>query len=153
MPPLFANKIQAMPSKITAFLLLSFFAGAITAQQSFIGIWKTIDDETNQASGHVEVYKNGNAYFGKVVKMIKDPADSKCSKCTGTRHNQPVLGMVILENMALDDDELRDGKILDPNNGKWYTCKMWLKEGNPDVMVVRGYLWGFYRTQYWYRVK
>ncbi len=141
-----------MLSKITAILTLFFFAGAMSAQ-SFTGTWKTIDDETNQASGHVEVYKSGNAYSGKVAKMIKDPEDSKCSKCSGNRHNQRILGMVILENMVLDDDELQDGKILDRGNGKWYTCKMWLKEGDPNVMVVRGYLFGFYRTQYWYRVK
>jgi uncharacterized protein (DUF2147 family) len=142
-----------MPTKLTALLLLLFFAGAISAQQSFTGVWKTIDDETNKPSGHVEIYKSGNAYFGKVVKMIKDPEDSKCEKCSGSRHNQRILGMVMLENMVLDDGELQDGKILDPGNGKWYTCKMWLKEGDPNVIVVRGYLWGFYRTQYWYRVK
>lgn len=135
---------------LLAFLLL---AGAISAQQNFTGVWKTIDDETNKASGHVEIYKNGKAYFGKVVKMIKEPDDAKCSKCSGSRHNQHILGMVMLENMVLDDDELQDGKILDPGNGKWYTCKMWLKNGDPNVMVVRGYLFGFYRTQYWYRVK
>lgn len=142
-----------MPFRILAVLALLHFAGAISAQPSFTGVWKTIDDETNKASGHVEIFKNGKAYFGKVVKMIKDPADSKCSKCTGSRHNQPILGMVMLENMVLDDGELQDGKILDPGNGKWYTCKMWLKDGDPNVMVVRGYLFGFYRTQYWYRVK
>lgn len=142
-----------MLSKTMAIIAFLFLVGEISAQQSFTGTWKTIDDGTNQPSGHVEIYKNGNAYFGKVVKMIKDPSDTKCSKCTGSRHNQPILGMVMLENMLLDDDELKDGKILDPGNGKWYTCKMWLKEGNPNVMVVRGYLFGFYRTQYWYRVK
>ena len=61
--------------------------------------------------------------------------------------------MVMLENMVFDDGELQDGKIFDPGNGKWYSCKMWLKEGDSNTMVVRGYLFGFYRTQYWYRVK
>ncbi len=130
-----------------------FFAGAMTAQQSFTGTWKTIDDETNQAKSHVEIYKSGNKYYGKVTKLLLKPADTKCGKCTGDLHNKPVVGIVMLENMELDDNELKDGKILDPENGKWYTCKMWLKEGDPNVMVVRGYLWGFYRTQYWYRVK
>jgi uncharacterized protein (DUF2147 family) len=142
-----------MPSSITTILALLLFVGTLSAQASFTGVWETIDDETNKPSGHVEIFKNGKTYSGKVVKMIKEPADARCSKCTGSRYNQLILGMVMLENMLLDDGELQDGKILDPGNGKWYTCKMWLKEGNPNVMVVRGYLFGFYRTQYWYRVK
>jgi uncharacterized protein (DUF2147 family) len=137
--------------KSTASLLL--FACAIWAQQSFTGTWKTIDDESNQADSHVEIYKSGNSYAAKVAKLLRDPADKKCDKCTGNRHNKPIIGMVILENMLYDDGELEDGKILDPKNGKWYTCKMWLKDGDPNTLVVRGYLFGFYRTQYWHRVK
>jgi hypothetical protein len=30
---------------------------------------------------------------------------------------------------------------------------MWLKEEDPDVLVVRGFLGFIYFTQYWYRVK
>jgi uncharacterized protein (DUF2147 family) len=45
------------------------------------------------------------------------------------------------------------GSICDPKNGKVYTCEMWLKPGDPNTLVVRGY-WGFiYRTQNWVRVK
>jgi uncharacterized protein (DUF2147 family) len=126
---------------------------AAWAQQSFTGTWKTIDDDTKKAKSHVEIYKSGNKFSGKVTKLLADASTSKCDKCTGDRHNKPIEGMVILENMVQDGKELEDGKILDPKNGKWYTCKMWLKDGDPNTLVVRGYLFGFYRTQYWYRVK
>lgn len=138
--------------KLIPALCLLFFACAVQAQ-SFVGTWKTIDDETQKAKSHVEIYKSGSSYFGKVSKLLADASTSKCDKCTGDRYNKPIQGMVILENMKHDDGELDDGKILDPKNGKWYTCKMWLKEGDPNVLVVRGYVFGFYRTQYWYRVK
>ncbi len=112
-----------MSFKITAlFTFVFLFAGAISAQQSFTGIWKTIDDETKQAKSHVEIYKSGNKYAGKVNKLLLKPADTKCEKCTGARQNKPVVGMTILENMVLDGTELQDGKILDPENGKTYTC-------------------------------
>jgi uncharacterized protein (DUF2147 family) len=142
-----------LTKKILAFFLLFAFAYATRAQQSFTGTWKTIDDETKQAKSHVEIYQTGNKYHGKVAKLLLKPADTKCEKCTGDRHNKNVVGMVMLENMVLDGRELQDGKILDPENGKWYSCKMWLKDGDPNTLVVRGYLFGFYRTQYWYRVK
>jgi uncharacterized protein (DUF2147 family) len=129
-------------------LLISLAAKA----QSLTGTWKTIDDETKEAKSHMEIYQSGNKYFGKVVKLLKSAPDKKCEKCPGERYNQPVMGMVLVENLTLDNGHLQGGKILDPEKGKWYTCKMWLKDGDPNVMVVRGYLYGFYRTQYWYRV-
>lgn len=141
-----------LTKKIAALVAFVLSACAIWAQ-AFTGTWKTIDDETKQAKSQVEIYKSGSYYFGKVSKLLADAATSKCDKCSGDRYNKPIQGMVILENMQLDGTELQDGKILDPKNGKWYTCKMWLKPGDPNVLVVRGYLFGFYRTQYWYRVK
>jgi uncharacterized protein (DUF2147 family) len=139
----------------TAFptLLLLCFAMAMGAQNTITGTWKTIDDGTKEAKSHVEIYQTGSKYFGKVKKLLTEASTRLCDQCTGDRHNKPIVGMVILENMEYDDGELEDGKILDPENGKWYTCKMWLKKGDPNVLVVRGYLFGFYRTQYWYRVK
>ncbi|MCU0346762.1 MAG: DUF2147 domain-containing protein [Saprospiraceae bacterium] len=141
-----------MKNYILTVLSLFLLHSSIQAQ-SLTGTWKTIDDETNKPKSHVEIYQTGNSYHGKVTKLLADATTSKCDKCSGDRHNKPIQGMVILENMKLDDGELQDGKILDPKNGKWYTCKMWLKEGDPNVLVVRGYVFGFYRTQYWYRVK
>jgi len=42
----------------------------------------------------------------------------------------------------------QDGKILDPNNGKFYSCKIWLENRN---LEVRGYIGFFFRTQQWLR--
>ncbi len=141
-----------MKKQATVLALLLCLAAMLHAQ-TMTGTWKTIDDETKQAKSHVEIYQSGNSYWGKVTKLLADATTSKCDKCSGDRHNKPIQGMVILENMKLDDGELDDGRILDPKTGKWYSCKMWLKKGDPNVLVVRGYLFGFYRTQYWYRLK
>ncbi len=46
---------------------------AAWAQQSFTGTWKTIDDGTKKAKSHVEIYKSGNKYYGKVAKLLADP--------------------------------------------------------------------------------
>jgi uncharacterized protein (DUF2147 family) len=47
-------------------------------------------------------------------------------------------------------DEYAGGTIMDPDNGKTYKCKLWLKS---DVLTVRGYIGFFHRTQQWFRVK
>ena len=132
-------------------LLLSSFAALLQAQTP-IGVWKTIDDETGEAKSHVQVYEQNGQIFGKVVRLLKSAPDRKCDKCPGERKNQPVLNMVILENMKSKSGYWQSGRILDPEKGKWYGCNLWLKEGDSNVLIVRGYLGPFYRTQQWYRV-
>jgi uncharacterized protein (DUF2147 family) len=133
-------------------LLCLFFAGALSAQD-LSGTWKTVDDETGEAKSHLELFVSSGTLYGKVVKLLKSPPDRLCDKCPDERKNQPVLGMILVVNMQQKDGFWQGGSILDPEKGKWYSCKMWLKDGDPNTLVVRGYLGPFYRTQYWYRVK
>jgi uncharacterized protein (DUF2147 family) len=136
--------------KLLLLLLVPVLSGQLLAQT---GTWKTIDDNTGEAKSHVELYEKNGQLMGKVVKLLKESPDRTCDKCPGTRKDQPVLNMIILENMQRKDGYWQSGRILDPEKGKWYSCTMWLKDGDPDVLVVRGYLGFFYRTQHWYRVK
>lgn len=138
--------------KKTLFILFLAFAGYGLNAQSPLGVWKTIDDETGEAKSHVQLYEQGGQLFGKVSQLLKSSPDRKCDKCPGDRKDKPVLQMVILENMQMKNGYWQSGRILDPEKGKWYTCSIWLKEDDPNVLVVRGYLGFFYRTQYWYRV-
>ncbi len=130
--------------------LLFAFCGNLLAQT---GTWKTIDDDTGEAKSHVHLYEKNGQLYGKVSRLLKSAPDRTCDKCPGERKNQPVLNMVILENMQRKDGHWQAGRILDPEKGKWYNCSMWLKAGDPNTLVVRGYLGLFYRTQYWHRVE
>jgi len=134
-------------------LLLLFALLVSTANtQTVIGVWKTIDDETGEAKSHLELFESGNKLYGKVVKLLKSASDRLlCDKCPGERKNQPILGMIVLTDMQKQEGFYQSGDILDPEKGKWYSCKIWLKEGDPNTLVVRGYIGPFYRTQYWYR--
>jgi uncharacterized protein (DUF2147 family) len=131
---------------------LFFCAIAGLRAQSIVGTWKTIDDETNEAKSHLELFEADGKLYGKVVKMLKSSPDRKCDKCPGDRKNQPIMGMVVLVDMKQKDGLWQGGNILDPEKGKWYTCRVWFKSGDPNTLVVRGYIGPFYRTQYWYRV-
>ncbi len=140
--------------KITCFLILLFLARTIYSQ-SIIGIWKTIDDKEHVEKSYVEIYESGGKVFGKVIKLLLKPADTNCDKCKGERKDKPVLGMVIMENMIKNNDGgYSKGRILDPESGNDYGCSIWLENGKPDELRVRGKHWtGLYRTQTWYRVK
>lgn len=143
-----------MVTKMLKFIFSLFLAlsGAALYAQSPMGVWKTVDDETGEAKSHVRVYEQNGQLYGQVIKLLKSSPDRKCDKCPGDRKDKPVLQMIVLENMRPKGGYWQSGRILDPEKGKWYSCNIWLKEGDPNTLVVRGYLGPFYRTQYWYRV-
>ena len=58
--------------------------------------------------------------------------------------------MVIMQGLEKKGADYSGGNILDPKNGKVYTCKLWLEKGE---LKVRGYVGIFFRTQTWHRVK
>lgn len=137
--------------KISILVCSLLVSSQLMAQESIVGQWKTIDDESGKPRSVVEIYKKGDFYYGKVVEMFleadEDP-DPVCDECGKDDHRymKNVKGMEILKGAKKDGDEYVDGKILDPENGKVYTCKLWLEEGD---LRLRGYVAFFYRTQTW----
>lgn len=130
----------------SAILLVSTFS---LQAQNILGKWKTIDDDTNKERSIVEIYLEDGKAFGKIVQLFREPGedpDPYCDKCTDERKDQRVIGMTIIRAMENDKDEWEEGDILDPENGKVYSCKLW-REG--DKLMVRGYVAFFFRTQTW----
>jgi uncharacterized protein (DUF2147 family) len=77
--------------------------------------------------------------------------DLKCEACKDADHNAPIEGLVIIRGMHEKDGELVGGKVLDPESGKFYYGKIYLKNGK---LVLRGSLdkRGFLgRNQEWER--
>jgi uncharacterized protein (DUF2147 family) len=144
---------------ISMFTVL-FFSAAVKAENAITGTWKTVSDEgidKGKAKSHVEIFEKNGAYFAKVAKLLLKPQDTLCEKCEGDLKNKPVVGMIFLQDMKktgnVDEefgDEYAGGTIMDPDNGKTYKCKMWVKG---DVLTSRGYIGFLYRTQQWFRVK
>ncbi len=138
-----------MRKSILALLLfiMAFYAGNA---QSVLGKWKTIDDNTGDASSIVEIYEQKGKVYGKIISLLDDSkTDNLCTECK----NKPIIGLRIIDGLKKDGKEWNGGKILDPANGKKYKCYITLESNNK--LKVRGYI-GFAligRTQYWYRVK
>ncbi len=135
-------------------LLLMMTTSLIFAQGEYIGVWKTIDDDTNEAKSHLEIYEQDGKLYGKVLEILNpDRKGSVCEKCSGDKKNQPVEGMVLLEGLKKKGDYYGGGTITDPENGKSYKCYIELK--GEDKLKVRGYIGvaALGRTQYWYRIK
>ena len=134
---------------ITIFALLNVQLFA----QNPVGICKTIDDKTGEAKSHIEIYKSGNKYFGKIVKLLKSEPTKKCDKCPGSKKGKPLIGMLIVENLVPHDDYWKNGTIMDPESGNEYGCSIWFENKKSNELKVRGKHWtGIYRTQTWYRI-
>jgi len=139
---------------ISLFVFLSLFEFG-NAQNTIVGRWKTIDDETGDAKSIVSIYEEGGKYYGKIDTLFRKPdedPDPVCSKCPDDdpRKDKRMVGMVIIKDMVQDGDEWEDGTILDPKKGKIYDCKLWIEDGK---LKVRGYLFFLYRTQTWFPVE
>ncbi len=136
---------------LTAFVLLAYFN--INAQD-VTGKWKSIDDETGKPKSIIEIYKDGDKYYGKIVQLLtEENKDGVCRTCETKYKDKNIIGLVILKDLEKDGDTYEDGKIMDPKNAKTYSA--YIKLESPDKLKVRGYI-GFSllgRTQYWYRVK
>lgn len=148
--------------KCLSFFLLFF--SMIFMMQSFasnanspIGVWKTIDDVTGQPKSIIQIYANADQTLsGKILKIFPSPGKDQnevCDACKGARHNQKIVGMVILEGMKASGDKWDGGHILDPKNGKTYRCTFKLIN-NGTELSVRGYIGisMFGRSQVWIRV-
>jgi uncharacterized protein (DUF2147 family) len=141
-----------MKSIFAACMLTLFSIGFISAQAE-AGVWKSMDDETNTAKSHIEITISPDGILtGKIIKLLQKPETTLCDKCSGALYNKPIVGMYVLQGMKLKDGYYQGGTILDPNNGKTYKCKLWVKAGDDNTLEVRGSIGPFYRTQKWYRV-
>lgn len=138
-----------------------FVAGtAVAANDTPVGMWKTIDDQTGQAKSIVQITDNNGELRAHIVKLLnRDPEDiardgtvALCKKCDGERKDKPVEGMNIMWGVHQDDDAWDGGKIINPKDGKIYKVKLTMLDGG-QKLNVRGYI-GFSwvgKTQVWER--
>ena len=139
---------------LTLLLFVNFFLPLSLAEDSIVGKWKTIDDETGKAKSIVEIVKIGEIFKGRVVELLPpENPDKICSKCIGDKHDKPIKGLEIISNMKeiKKNVDWGDGIILDPKNGKTYKGHLKLKDSK--TLEVRGYIGIslFGRSQTWFR--
>ena len=139
---------------LVCFLLL-FGGGSVQAASlSPVGDWEAVDDDGKTPTSIIRIYRDGDSLSGKIIKLLRpdtDP-DAVCERCPGPLKDAPVVGLRILWDMKEKDGQWQGGRVLDPDTGSEYSCRM-VVEG--DRLKVRGFL-GFSlfgRTQIWRRVE
>ena len=127
--------------KLILLLSILLSAASVSAPPSadaIVGVWAN-----GSGKGHIQIYKTGNKYNGKIV-WLKEP-NGKDGQPKVDRHNpdpskraRQVMGMVMLRNFVFDDGEWTDGYIYNPQDGKEY--KAYIKMNNSNEIAVRGYM-------------
>jgi uncharacterized protein (DUF2147 family) len=144
--------------------LVTFFlaVGLVMAAQAFaadatpVGTWTQVDDATGKPKSIIEITQQPNGTLQGSVKQVlfsdQNTTHPICGKCEGERHNQPVVGMVIMWDVKQDGDQWDGGQILDPAKGKTYKVKLTLADDG-QKLNVRGYIGMpmLGRTQTWVR--
>jgi hypothetical protein len=130
-------------------------AAGDAALSSPTGWWHPIDEKTGRPLGLIRIYEERGLFFGRIEPSAPgDDTSRRCSKCSDERRNQPIIGLVLIRNMQLQDDEYVGGDILDPDTGRIYGCKFRLADGGRKL-IMRGFI-GFSlfgRSQTWQRVE
>jgi uncharacterized protein (DUF2147 family) len=122
----------------TLLVLLATMFVTVTNPDDIVGVWTN-----GSGSGRIQIYKEGNKYFGKII-WLKDPNNaqgkpkSDAQNPDESQRNKPLLGAVVLRNFVYNDGEWTGGRIYDPQNGKDYKCYLKLKDAN--TLNVRGYI-------------
>jgi uncharacterized protein (DUF2147 family) len=135
---------------------LLFAAQVFAADITPVGTWTQVDDATGKPKSVIEISQLPDGTLQGVVKQVlfsDQGTHPVCDKCEGARHNQPVVGMVIMWGVKKDGDNRWDGgQILDPGKGKTYKVKLSLSDEGRKL-DVRGYIGTplFGRTQTWIR--
>lgn len=142
-----------MRTRAAWLVCLSLVAAAAHAQNTPVGLWRTIDDHTGQEKSLVRISESGGVLSGKVEKLLHPSKPNPlCDKCTDERRGKPIVGLSIIEGMRAHGEVWEDGNILDPDNGKIYTLRLKPLDGG-KTLQVRGYIGPFFRTQTWSRVE
>ena len=151
----FKLMVFAAVAVLSAPLLASLVFAAPAGEQSAVGLWEQVDENSGKAESWFRITEKNGVYQGNIVKIFPKPGEDPnekwlCIKCEGEERNAPVLGLTLIKGMQRKGMAYENGTIMDPRDGQVYRALMRL---SPDgkQLEVRGYL-GFAllgRSQMW----
>lgn len=150
------NAFRLTILSFVVFITMTSVAPSTDDPDALLGKWLS-PKKRNQ----VQIYKQGNKYFGKLVWML-EPTDPVTSKPKVDSQNpdeklrtRPLMNMAMLTNLTYKGNNVwGDGEIYNPEDGKTYNCEIALKD--PNSIDLRGYVMGISflgKTKTWTRVK
>lgn len=136
------------------FILFSFLAISQNSQgDQIIGEWLNEDKDAK-----IEIYKNGTAYFGKVIwatELLE--ADGQTSRKDTKNHDEKLRGRNLIDSPLLHDFVFvngiwDNGTFYDFRSGKTYSCTIKMKNNKLEIRSYVGVsLFG--KSTFWERLE
>lgn len=118
-----------------------------------VGLWQPLDG-AGKPLGLIRIFESKGLYYGRIEPSSpRDDSSARCTRCSDDRHDQPIIGLVLLRHLRPQNGEYVGGDILDPDTGRIYGCTLRLTDGGRHL-IMRGFL-GISllgRSQTWRRV-
>lgn len=139
-------------------VLLALAAAAVPAVADVrlgtpVGLWQPLDS-AGKPLGLIRIFEANGLYYGQIEPSSPDDdRNARCTRCTDARHDQPIIGLVLLRHLRPENGEYVGGDILDPDTGRIYGCTLRLTDGGRQL-IMRGFLGVSLlgRSQTWRRV-
>jgi uncharacterized protein (DUF2147 family) len=123
---------------VLIFLLSINFSLYSQTSDAILGKWYNTEKDAQ-----VEIFKEGNKYFGKII-WLQDPKDDTgkpkvdLNNSDVSKQQRQIIGLKILDNFQFNGGVWEDGTIYDPKNGKTYSCI--IKKKDNKTLEVRGFV-------------
>jgi uncharacterized protein (DUF2147 family) len=147
-----------------AVLLCICALGAAAGADPVEGYWISVDDKTREDTAGWHIYAENGVLYGRIVSVAGFPQDARAIACKasypdfplpGSVNEMPVVGSPWIYALRQDrEGQWSGGRIIDPNDGKIYGCRIVFHPAggrrNPvDTLEMRGLIGPFGRSQYW----
>ena len=129
------------------------------------GLWKSIDEKTQQVTGVWKIYEKDGKLFGEMVMTKGYHPQGAVTACKetykdfpkkGRVNKMPLVGTPFIYNLIKKSEGYwHKGYIIDPGDGKHYYCKIIFRKADnkkykKDMLEMRGEIGlGIGRSQYW----
>ena len=104
-----------------------------------VGLWEAFDSN-GKSEGLIRIFEAKGLYYGRIEPSSPtDDRNARCTRCSDYRHNQPIIGLVLLRHLRPQNGEYVGGDILDPDTGHIWSCTMRLTDGGRQLLM-RGFV-------------
>lgn len=119
---------------------------ALAQSNPVVGLWKFVEPDGTTL---IRTWEENGKLVGKVEKkLLKSGGEDNgvCSKCKGDTKDKPIAGLPIIWDTVKDGEKWTGGKILEPDTGKVYSCRIESSAGGKELKV-RGSFMFLSKTQ------
>jgi len=139
--------MQHLPVLLILLLLCSPLA-ANRCKTDVTGIWSTKEPGSREPQLHIRVFKHRGRLYARIIRLlhVQKPPQA-ILHVNGEEKKRPLIGTTIFRDLVKKEDAWAGGRLLDPNSGSEYRCRVWRVGGH---LKVRGYQFIFYKTFTWF---